>query len=171
MAQIKYRPSKDARRRVLVVDDHAVVRYGIAQLLVRESDLAVCGEEEDAGNALDAIRRLTPDLVIVDLSLRDSSGLELVRNLRSEFQSLPVLVVSALDEAVYAEVALRAGAMGYLMKGDALEHVVAASRRVLTGELYLSQAQTARMLLRQRSTQTGAALAPARCRTQSRRAR
>ena len=144
-----------------MVDDHAVVRYGISQLLNREGDLVVCGEEEAAGCALDAIRRLNPNLVIADLSLKDSSGLELLRNLKVEFPSLPVLVVSAHDESVYADVALRAGAMGYLMKDDALENVVAASRRVLSGEIYLSQTQTARMLLRQRRTQTPASASPA----------
>ena len=160
MAQIKNRQDRDSRKRVLVVDDHAVVRYGIAQLLSRESDLVVCGEEEDAGCALDAIRRLNPDLVIADLSLKDSSGLELLRNVKVEFPSLTVLVVSAHDESVYADVALRAGAMGYLMKDDALEKVVAAARRVLSGEVYLSQTQTARMLLRQRRTQSPPGASP-----------
>ena len=153
MAQIKNRRTEDSRKRVLLVDDHAVVRYGIAQLLSREGDLVVCGEEEDAGNALDAIRRLKPDLVIADLSLKDSSGLELARNLKAEFPSLPILVVSAHDESVYADVALRAGAMGYLMKDDALQNVVAAARCVLSGGIFLSPAQTARMLLRQVRTQ------------------
>jgi DNA-binding NarL/FixJ family response regulator len=148
MAQTKSGKNTDSRRRVLVVDDHAVVRYGIAQLISREGDLVVCGEEEDAANALEAIRRLNPNLLIADLSLKDSSGLELVRNVKAEFPSLRILVVSALDEAVYADVALRAGAMGYLTKDDALEDVVAAARRVLSGDIYLSKAQTARMLLR-----------------------
>lgn len=148
MAQDKSCQDKDSRRRVLVVDDHAVVRYGITQLIGREGDLVVCGEEEDAAKALDAIRRLNPNLLIVDLSLKDSSGLELVRNVRAEFPSLPTLILSALDEAVYADVALRAGAMGYLMKDNALDQVVPAARRVLSGEVYLSKAQTARMLLR-----------------------
>ena len=152
MAQIKSRENKDSRKRVLLVDDHAVVRYGIAQLLSRESDLVVCGEEEDAGNALDAIRRLKPDLVIADLSLKDSSGLELARNLKASFPYLPILILSAHDESLYAEVALRAGAMGYLTKGDALEQVVIAVRKVLAGDIYLSRTQTARMLLRQRRT-------------------
>lgn len=160
MAQIKNRPDKDARRRVLVVDDHAVVRYGITQLLNREGDLVVCGEEEDAGCALDAIRKLSPDLVVADLSLKDSSGLELARNIRAEFPSLPILVVSAHDESLYADVALRAGAMGYLMKDDALEKVVDAARRVLSGDVYLSQTQTARMLLRQRRTQSTPSASP-----------
>jgi len=161
MAQIENRQDKDSRKRVLVVDDHAVVRYGIAQLLSREGDLVVCGEEEDAGCALDAIRRLNPDLVIADLSLKESSGLELLRNVKVEFPLLKVLVVSAHDESVYADVALRAGAMGYLMKDNALENVVAASRRVLSGEIYLSQTQTARMLLRQRRTQSPPSASPA----------
>jgi DNA-binding NarL/FixJ family response regulator len=143
-----------------LVDDHAVVRYGIAQLLSREGDLVVCGEEEDAGRALDAIRGLNPDLVIADLSLKDSSGLELARNIKAEFPSLPILVVSASDESIYADVALRAGAMGYLMKDDALENVVAAARRVLSGEIFLSNTQTARMLLRQRRTQSPAQASP-----------
>lgn len=149
MAQIKNRRTEDSRKRVLLVDDHAVVRYGIAQLLSREGDLVVCGEEEDAGNALDAIRRLKPDLVIADLSLKDSSGLELARNLKAEFPSLPILVVSAHEESVYADVALRAGAMGYLMKDNALDQVAVAVRRILSGNIYLSRAQTARTLLRQ----------------------
>jgi len=127
----------------------------------REGDLVVCGEEEDAGCALDAIRRLNPDLVIADLSLKESSGLELLRNVKVEFPLLKVLVVSAHDESVYADVALRAGAMGYLMKDNALENVVAASRRVLSGEIYLSQTQTARMLLRQRRTQSPPSASPA----------
>ena len=156
MAQIKNRLIKDSRKRVLLVDDHAVVRYGISQLLNRESDLVVCGEEEDAGNALDAIRRLKPDLVIADLSLKDSSGLELARNIKAEFPSLPILVVSAHDESVYADVALRAGAMGYLMKDDSPDQVAVAARKILSGNIYLSQSQTARMLLRQRSA--GAAI-------------
>jgi DNA-binding NarL/FixJ family response regulator len=161
MAQIKNRQNQDSRKRVLLVDDHAVVRYGIAQLLSRESDLVVCGEEEEAGNALDAIRKLTPDLVIADLSLKDSSGLELVRNLKAEFPSLPILVLSAHDESVYADVALRAGAMGYLMKDDALGQVVAAARRVLSGDIHLSQTQTARMLLRQRRSHSPSHTSPA----------
>jgi len=160
MAQIKNRESRDSRKRVLLVDDHAVVRYGIAQLLSRESDLVVCGEEEDASNAFDTIRTLRPDLVIADLSLKDSSGLELARNLKAAYPDLPILVVSAHEESIYAEVALRAGAMGYLMKDDALENVVTAVRKVLSGDLYLSKTQTARTLLGQRNNQTGPSASP-----------
>lgn len=145
----KAQPVKDNRTRILLVDDHAVVRFGISQLINRERDLVVCGEEEDAGKALSAIERLKPNLVIADISLKDSSGLELMRNIKAQFPKLPILVVSAHEESVYAEVAFRAGALGYLMKGDTLEKVVPAIRRVLAGSIYVSEAQAARMLEQQ----------------------
>src|SRR3569832_342714 len=128
MAPAKTSPVKDTRTRILLVDDHAVVRYGIAQLINRQPDMVVCGEQEDAANALTAIDKLKPDLVIADISLKDSSGLELMRNIKAQFDKLPVLVVSAHDETVYAEVAFRAGALGYLMKQEALEKIIAAIR-------------------------------------------
>jgi DNA-binding NarL/FixJ family response regulator len=149
MAQTKANPVRDPRTKILLVDDHAVVRYGIAQLINRQSDLVVCGEEEDASNALSAIGRLKPDLVIADISLKDSSGLELMRNIKAQYSGLPMLVVSAHDESVYAEVAFRAGALGYLMKQEALEKVVTAIRRVLSGNIYVSDALAARMLQQQ----------------------
>ena len=149
MAQAKQNQVKDSRKRVLLVDDHAVVRYGIAQLIDQQSDLMVCGEEEDAGNALSAIGKLRPDVVIADISLKDSSGLELMRNIKAQYSGLPVLVVSAHDESVYAEIAFRAGALGYLMKAEALEKVVTAIRRVLSGNIYVSDALASRMLQRQ----------------------
>ncbi len=142
-------PEKGKKTRILLVDDHAVVRYGIAQLINRETDLMVCGEEEDAANALSAIAKLKPDLVIADISLKDSSGLELMRNIKALYSGLPVLVVSAHDESVYAEVAFRAGALGYLMKEEALEKVITAIRRVLSGNIYVSDALAARMLQQQ----------------------
>jgi DNA-binding NarL/FixJ family response regulator len=149
MAQAKQNQVKDNRKRVLLVDDHAVVRFGIAQLINQQSDLVVCGEEEDAANALGAISRLKPDLVIADISLKDSSGLELMRNIKAQFSGLPVLVVSAHDESVYAEIAFRAGALGYLMKAEALEKIVGAIRRVLSGNIYVSDTLAARMLQQQ----------------------
>lgn len=149
MALAKPNQAKDNRTRILLVDDHAVVRFGIAQLINRQSDLVVCGEEEDAANALTAITRLKPDLVIADISLKDSSGLELMRNVKAQYSGLPVLVVSAHEEAVYAEVAFRAGALGYLMKQDALEKILPAIRRVLSGNIYVSEALGTRMLQQQ----------------------
>jgi len=149
MAQAKQTQVRDLRKRVLLVDDHAVVRYGIAQIVNQQSDLVVCGEEEDASNALSAISRVKPDLVIADISLKDSSGLELMRNIKAQYSGMPVLVVSAHDESIYAEIAFRAGALGYLMKADALEKVLTAIRRVLSGNIYVSDALAAKMLQQQ----------------------
>src|SRR3954469_22381869 len=154
MAQVKMNPVKDNRAKILLVDDHAVVRFGIAQLINRQTDMVVCGEEEDAANALTAITTQRPDLVIADISLKDSSGLELMRNIKAQFPKLPVLVVSAHDESIYAEIAFRAGALGYLMKDQALDKIVVAIRRVLSGAIYVSDALGARMLQRQVRGQT-----------------
>ena len=144
--QLKQNQAKDCRKRILLVDDHAVVRFGIAQLVNREHDLVVCGEEEDAGHALSAVAKLKPDLVIADISLKDSSGLELMRNLKAQYPNLPILVVSTHDESIYAEIVFRAGALGYLMKGDALDKIITAIRRVLGGNIYVSDDLGARML-------------------------
>ncbi len=152
--------TKDRRTRILLVDDHAVVRYGIAQLINRESDLMVCGEEEEASKALGTITSLKPDLVIADISLKDSSGLELMRNIKAQDPKLPVLVVSAHDESIYAEIAFRAGALGYLMKDQALERIVPAIRRVLSGSIYVSDALAAKMLQRQVRGQTDVTQSP-----------
>jgi DNA-binding NarL/FixJ family response regulator len=137
------------RKRILLVDDHAVVRFGIAQLINRQPDLVVCNEQEDARKALDAIIKLQPDLVIADLSLKDSSGLELIRNIKAQFPKIPMLVVSIHDETVYAEIAFRAGALGYLMKQEALEKIITAIRRVMSGSVYVSDSLAAKMLQQQ----------------------
>src|SRR6266446_9707897 len=149
MAQAKQNNVKDTRSRILLVDDHAVVRYGIAQLINRQTDMMVCGEEEDASRAMSAISRLKPSLVIADISLKDSSGLELMRNIKAQYPSLPILVVSVHDESIYAEIAFRAGALGYLMKEEALEKILTAIRRVLTGAIYVSDKLAAKMLQQQ----------------------
>ena len=149
MANSKANPATNSKTRLLLVDDHAVVRYGIAQLINRQPDLIVCGEEENASNALSAIAKLKPDLVIADISLKDSSGLELMRNIKAQYAGLPVLVVSAHDESIYAEIAFRAGALGYLMKKEALEKVITAVRRVLSGNIYVSDALASKMLQQQ----------------------
>ncbi len=156
MAPTKKREVKETngKIRVLLVDDHAVVRFGIAQLINRQPDLEVCGEEEDASRALGAIESLKPNLVIADISLKDSSGLELMRNIKAQHSGLPVLVVSGHDESIYAEIAFRAGALGYLMKEEALEKIVTASRRVLSGAIYVSDTLAAKMLQQQIRGQT-----------------
>lgn len=149
MSQQKISRPPGGRARILVVDDHAVVRYGMCQLINQQSDLQVVGEEEDASRAMSAITRLQPDLVIADISLKDSSGLELMRNIKAQYPKLPVLVVSVHDESIYAEIAFRAGALGYLMKQEAVDKVLLAIRRVLKGEIYVSDALAARMLQKQ----------------------
>jgi len=149
MPQTKQAPARDGRIRILLVDDHAVVRFGIAQVINREPDLVVCGEEEDASKAMIAIETLKPNLVIADISLKDSSGLELMRNIKAQHSGLPVLVVSTHDESIYAEIAFRAGALGYLMKQEALDKILPAIRRVLSGAIYVSDSLAAKMLQQQ----------------------
>lgn len=133
-------------RRVCLVDDHPVVRHGLAQLINQAADLHVCGEAEDPTEALAVIQRTRPDLVLVDLTLKGRSGLELIKTLNAATPPRPVLVVSMHDETLYAERALRAGARGYIMKEEAPEKVLMAMRRVLDGQVYLSERMAARVL-------------------------
>jgi DNA-binding NarL/FixJ family response regulator len=140
--------SADSRRKrtVLIVDDHPIVRQGLAQLINQEKDLEVCGQAEDVHEALQAIRKLSPDLVITDISLKDTSGIDLIKDLKVQYPDLPVLALSMYDEAVYGERALRAGARGYIMKQEATEKVATAVRRVLAGEIYVSAGMAAQMV-------------------------
>lgn len=147
--------------RILLVEDHAVVRFGLSSIVNRQDDMVVCGEEESASRALTAIGTLRPDLVLADISLKDSSGLELMRNVKAQYPKLPMLVVSAHDESVYAEIAFRAGALGYLMKSEAVEKIITAIRRVMTGSIYVSEALAAKMLQKQIRGQTDAIASPA----------
>ena len=134
------------KRTVLIVDDHPIVRQGLAQLIDQEQDLEVCGQAEDAHEAMQAIHACNPDMVIVDISLKDTSGMDLIKDLKVQHPDLPVLTLSMHDEAVYGERALRAGARGYIMKQEATEKVVTAIRRVLAGELYVSDDMAAKMV-------------------------
>jgi DNA-binding NarL/FixJ family response regulator len=136
------------KRRIFIVDDHPIVRQGLAQLINNEQDLVVCGEGEDAYTALRAIRQDKPDLVLVDVSLKDSDGIELLKELRSQNPDQPVLVLSMHDESLYAERALRAGARGYVMKQEAPQTLLQAIRKVLTGQVYLSDTMGANLLQR-----------------------
>ena len=154
-------PSASPKKaRVLLVDDHAVVRFGVAQLINRQDDIEVCGEDEDASHAMAAIGKLKPDLVIADISLKDSSGLELMRNIKTQYPKLAILVFSVHDETIYAEMAFRAGALGYLMKGADVETILAAIRRVVSGNIYVSDALGAKMLHKQLRGQGDAAASP-----------
>lgn len=141
-------PSTDRRskRTIVIVDDHPIVRQGLAQLINQESDLLVCGQAEDAYEAMQTIRESDPDMVIVDISLKETSGVELIKDLKIQYPDLPVLTLSMHDETVYGERALRAGARGYIMKQEATEKVVTAIRRVLAGEVYVSNGMAAKMV-------------------------
>jgi DNA-binding NarL/FixJ family response regulator len=132
--------------KIFLVDDHPIVRQGLALFIEREPDLTVCGEAEDATSALQAIRESTPDFVILDISLDGRDGLELLKTLRAGHPNLPVLVLSMHDESVYAERSLRAGANGYIMKQEAADKVITAIRQILGGDVYLSDRLTKRML-------------------------
>lgn len=136
------------KKRVFVVDDHPIVRQGLALLINREADLAVCGEAEDAQNALQAVTSAKPDILIVDISLNGPDGLDLLKNVRTKYPDLPVLILSMHDESIYAERALRAGAQGYIMKQEATEKVLVAVRRILSHEIYISERIANRMLQR-----------------------
>ena len=128
-----------ARRRILIVDDHPIVRQGLRRLIDQEKDLAVCGEAEGAHEAKAAIRELKPDVVIVDISLKQGDGIELVKDARADDPALPILVLSMHDEAIYAERMLSAGANGYIMKQAASDQLLVALRRVLGGRVYVSE--------------------------------
>jgi DNA-binding NarL/FixJ family response regulator len=133
---------------ILIVDDHPIVRHGLAQLINDEPGLNVCGSAANQAEALDILESSGPDLVIVDLSLGDESGLDLVKKIHGENPDLPVLVLSMHDEAYYADRVLRAGAMGYIMKQEAADQMISAIRQVLAGKVYLSESMAASMLTR-----------------------
>src|SRR5580698_2393533 len=138
--------ARAAKKNIFIVDDHPIVRQGLALLINRESDLAVCGDAEEANSARPRIEDLKPDLVIVDISLNGPDGLELLKSIRARDPNLPVLILSMLDELLYAERALRAGANGYIMKQQATEQVLVAIRRILGGEIYVSERMSNKML-------------------------
>ena len=127
-------------RRVLIVDDHPIVRQGLRRVMENEVDLSVCGEAESVRDARQAIKDLKPDALIADISLKQSDGIELVRDVRAHHPQLPILVLSMHDETIYAERMLSAGANGYIMKQAASEQFLIAMRRVLDGGIYVSEA-------------------------------
>jgi DNA-binding NarL/FixJ family response regulator len=134
--------------RVFIVDDHTMFREGLVQLINREPNLTVCGDAADAPSAMQGVRKTKPDVVIVDITLADTSGLDLVKALKSDFEDLPVLVVSMHEESLYAERALRAGAMGYVMKNEPAKTVKAAIHAVLQGEVFLSRKMSSSVISR-----------------------
>ncbi|MCB1209168.1 MAG: response regulator transcription factor [Verrucomicrobiales bacterium] len=138
--------SKVATKRILLVDDHPIMRHGLAQLIRAAEELEVCGEAGSAREGLEQTLALKPDLVIVDLTLPDKSGLELLKDINAMSPGMQCLVLSMHDESLYAERVLRSGARGYIMKETAAENLITAIRKVLSGGLYLSDSLAAKML-------------------------
>jgi len=136
------------KNRIFIVDDHPIVRKGLTQLINQEPELVVCGEAENAETALELLKKVKPDLAIVDISLRGIDGIELTQLIRARFENIPILVVSMHDESLYAERALRVGARGYIMKQEAIEKMMEAIRKVLRGELYVSERVSANIVKR-----------------------
>ncbi len=147
MTTPKQKISRPARRqRVLVVDDHPMLRAGLRELINKQADLECCGEAGDAGEALSAISRCHPDVLVTDLSMPGRSGAELIKDALALHPRLPILVVSMHDERIHAERVLRAGARGYVMKEAGPEKLLAAIRKVAAGEVYASEQLAARLL-------------------------
>lgn len=132
--------------KVFLVDDHPIVRDGLKTLIERRDNFIICGEAEDANGALKGVRESVPDVVITDITLRESDGLELTKDLKVRYPDLPVIVLSIHEESTYCERALRAGAQGYLMKEVASENIMDALHQVLQGELYISDTMSRRFL-------------------------
>jgi DNA-binding NarL/FixJ family response regulator len=132
--------------RILLIDDHPIMRHGLAQLLRMEEGLEICGEAGSAREGIEAIPKVSPDLVILDLTLPDKHGLELLKDIQAQHPGLRCLVLSMHDESLYAERALRAGARGYIMKEVAADHLVTAVRKILSGGIFISEAISARMI-------------------------
>ncbi|HUA68159.1 MAG TPA: response regulator transcription factor [Candidatus Saccharimonadales bacterium] len=138
--------NQSSRKRLLIVDDHPMMRTGLAQLIDNEGDLKVCAEADNAAQALDAAVGQKLDLILLDISLPDKNGLELIKDIRALKPTLPILVVSMHDEALYAERVLRAGGRGYIMKQEGGKKLLGAIRQVLSGQIYVSDKISAGIL-------------------------
>lgn len=159
--RVAYHHTGKRRDRILLVDDHPLVRERLAEIINREPDLRVCGEAEDRHEALKAVEVRRPDLVIVDLTLKNSDGLELIKDIHSRWASLRMLVVSMHDESLYAERVLRAGALGYITKQEATRNILLAVRRVLAGNIYLNERIATHILSRLTARGSAVAITPA----------
>jgi len=148
------------KRGIFLVDDHPLVREGLANLINQQDDLVVLGEAEDSAQAIAGIAATRPDVALIDISLKNESGLELVKNLEMQFPLVALIVLSMHDEALYAERALRAGAQGYVMKRETTKCVLTAIRRVLGGDIYVSERVVNTMARRMGSTRKTAAASP-----------
>jgi len=137
---------RKTRRKIMLVDDHPILRNGLAALIDHERDLAVCGQLGSAAEVVDALDSCRPDLIVADISMSGPNGLDLTKSLRDRLPDVPVLILSMHDEDMYAERALRAGAKGYVMKQESPETVLAAIRRVLRGDVWVSERVCSRLL-------------------------
>ena len=146
MSTKKLRKTEAEKSKILVVDDHPMIRKGIVSLIDDQQDLVICGQAEDAPEALKAISETKPDMVVLDISLKSSSGIELMKSIKAQYPKLPVLILSMHNEELYAERALRAGAVGYIMKREASENLLTAIRHVLDGQIYVSDKVSKRLL-------------------------
>jgi DNA-binding NarL/FixJ family response regulator len=148
------------KSRIFIVDDHPLVREGLTNLINGQDDLTICGEAKDSAQALDGIMKARPDVALIDISLENESGLELVKQLRSRFPNVALIVLSMHDETLYAERVLRAGARGYVMKHETSKSVLASIRRVLEGGVYVSERIVNRMARRVSSARGPVASSP-----------
>ena len=146
MKPAQTQPDHPTRRRIFVLDDHPITRYGLIQLINEQPDLIVCGEAENSQEALAALKLAQPALVLADITLPGESGLDFIKNLQMQYPSVPALVLSMHDESVYAERVLRAGGRGYIMKSAGGERLLESIRQVLDGRIYLSASMSAAIL-------------------------
>lgn len=140
------KPAAVIKKRILIVDDHPMMRQGLGQLIGMEPDLEICGEAENAEKALDCLTALKPDLVLADISLPGKNGLELIKDFQAIQPGLPILVISMHHETLYAERVLRAGGRGYIMKQEGGKKLMEAIRQVLNGQIYVSEKMSAEIL-------------------------
>jgi DNA-binding NarL/FixJ family response regulator len=136
----------NSKKKILIVDDHPMMRQGLAQLIENESDLAVAGEANDANEALEMVLRTPPDLVLADITLPGKNGLELIKDVQAAHPGLPILIISMHDEALYAERVLRAGGRGYIMKQEGGKRIMQAIRQVLSGQIFVTEKMSAQIL-------------------------
>jgi len=148
------------KSRVFIVDDHPLVREGLTNLINGQDDLIVCGEAKDSAQAINGVVKARPDVALIDISLENESGFELVKQLRSQFPQVALIILSMHDEGLYAERALRAGARGYVMKHETSKSVLASIRQVLGGGVYVSEKIVKRMALRIASSREALARSP-----------
>ena len=139
VCSVRQEETENNRKKILIIDDHPIVIEGLTDLINKEVDIEVCGCAKDIPQAIKAVKKLNPDLVTIDISLENTSGLDLIKEIKTRFPDVPMLALSMHDESLYAQRALKAGAKGYITKQEATKKVITAIRKVLEGRLYLSE--------------------------------